>query len=453
MKGNPFRRLKHSLLSKYLMIVLGAITLMPVSVIVVTLLISPLRDTIHPPPSQLYNGVDLAEMWHAEARQLSAADPERIDDKLMAIQADYPESTVFWVDAEGTLQHQRPEDLGVPAQWSATYTVDFMKQSFDSDPFTSVAFIGADKQEGFMVFRVPRSFLDRDEPSGASYDVLYFGGVLLILALFLFISWVFFYRIRKRLLRLQHAMHTPDETGVPLRTQVENEDEIGKLERAFNRMIDQLEQGRIREQEEEALRRQLIANLSHDLRTPLTTIRGHAHRLQQEGLTPEGKASLELMDRKIAYLDQLIDNLLSYTLLSAGKYPYHPTAVDMSRLARNVMASWYPVFEKEGFEIELDVPDRAIRWTVDAGWMERVLDNLLQNVMRHAEQGRYIAISLLEADGALVLEDRGPGMNSDSSGKGAGIGLTIVSLMLEEMGLAWDVNTSEKGTQIRIRPV
>ncbi len=272
----------------------------------------------------------------------------------------------------------------------------------------------------------------------------------LMLGLFIILSWIFFYRIRKRLLRLRNAMTNPADSGIPLQIPIEKGDEIGQLADSFNHMVHQLEESRNREQEEEALRRQLIANLSHDLRTPLTTIRGHAYLLKKEQLSVKGQESLTLIDNKINHLGQLIEDLLSYTLLTSRKYPYRPVTTDMVRLVRTSFAAWYPIFENMGFHMDLDVPEATFKWEVDPRWMERTLDNFYQNISRHAQEGKYIGIKVDAERERIVIEDHGPGMDGKSAGKGAGIGLSIAALMLKEMKLHWEFETNEKGTKIMI---
>ncbi len=276
----------------------------------------------------------------------------------------------------------------------------------------------------------------------------------LILTVLFSISWQFFYRLRRRLIRLQKAMAVPsdgDWIPRPMSVRTARADELGQLEASFNRMILQLEGSRRRELEEESLRRRLIANLSHDLRTPLTVIRGHASRLRKEPLSPEGRESLESVDRTITHIGELMDDLLAYTLLTSGKYPYHPVPTDIVRLARASIASWYPAFEHSGFRIEVDLPEqKTIKWEVDPQWMTRVLDNLFQNVLRHAETGRYVGIAANAELERLTIEDRGPGMDEPSADRGAGIGLAIATYMLKEMKLQAHFTSDKNGTSVTI---
>ncbi|UVI29973.1 HAMP domain-containing sensor histidine kinase [Paenibacillus spongiae] len=455
-----FFKLKNSLLSKYLLIILIALVLLPFTFpIMMVLIYLPMtlsgNDAFIAENEMYKDGLKLERMWHAEAGKLKDAEDSEIDRRLRALKEKYPKAAMFWVDESGATRLQLPANPKLPKVWTPSYTVQFMKEGFNGNPFTIVAFIGGKQQGGFMVFQLPRTVM---KPVGQdiqdNYNTIFIGGTFLVLGLFLFISLLFFYRIRKRLVRLQTAMTEPSGSGIPGAVDVLNMDEIGRLESAFNGMVEKLESSRLREAEEEALRKELIAKLSHDLRTPLTTIRSHAYSLRSEPLTERGKESIDLIDRKIVYLSQLIENLFSYSLLSAGKYPYRPRSFDIVRMARTSFAGWYPVFEQEGFTIELDLPEESVHWTVDPEWLERVLDNYFQNAIRHAKAGRYVRLEVsAELGGRIVIADRGPGMGGDSNEKGAGLGLSIASLMLKEMGLRSEVISGETGTTITIMKV
>src|SRR5699024_1008200 len=144
-------------------------------------------------------------------------------------------------------------------------------------------------------------------------------------------SLIFFRQIRKRLLNMQKAMAVRDVDNLPVLIDVKKDDEIGQLETAFNTMVNELRESRQREQEEERLRRELIANLSHDLRTPLTKIRSQAYSLGRETLTQEGRRAINALEASIVDTDRLIENLMSYTLLMASKYNFNQKEIDVVR--------------------------------------------------------------------------------------------------------------------------
>ncbi|MEK4997331.1 MULTISPECIES: sensor histidine kinase KdpD [Paenibacillus] len=275
-----------------------------------------------------------------------------------------------------------------------------------------------------------------------------------IIVAFVVISWIFFLRLCKRLTCLQEVMSfsaNHNSFPKPIAVQSDRMDEIDQLGSSFNWMIQQLEDSRKREHEEELLRHRLIANLSHDLRTPLTILRGHVTRLNKESMSLEGQNSLSEMNHTITRVGDLMDDLLSYTLLTSGKHPFEPTSTDIGRLVRASVAAWYPVFEEKEIRIEVDLPtEKTFYWEADPKWMTRVLDNLFQNILRHAAEGKYVNIVVDVEKEQIIVADRGPGMDNSSYERGAGIGLSTSNYMLNKMKLKADFTSNENGTTVAI---
>jgi len=275
-----------------------------------------------------------------------------------------------------------------------------------------------------------------------------------IIVTFVVMSWLFFLRLRKRLTRLQEVMSfsaNHNSFPKPISVQTDRMDEIDQLGSSFNWMIQQLEDSRKREYEEELLRHRFIANLSHDLRTPLTILRGHATRLNKESISLEGQNSLAEMNHTITRVGDLMDDLLSYTLLTSGKHPFLPTSTDIGRLVRASVAAWYPVFEEQEFQVDVDLPaEETFYWEADPKWITRVLDNVFQNILRHAAEGKYVNVVVEVEQERIIVADRGPGMDNSSYERGAGIGLSISNYMLKKMKLKADFTSNENGTRVAI---
>ena len=197
--------------------------------------------------------------------------------------------------------------------------------------------------------------------------------------------------------------------------------------------------------------KQLMSSLSHDVRTPLTILRGHVTRLNKESMSLEGQNSLSEMNHTITRVGELMDDLLSYTLLTSGKHPFKPTSTDIGRLVRASVAAWYPVFEEKEIQIEVDLPtEETFYWEADPKWMTRVLDNLFQNILRHAADGKYVNIVVDVEKEQIIVADRGPGMNNSSYERGVGIGLSTSNYMLKKMKLKADFISNEDGTRVAI---
>ncbi|QNG59209.1 sensor histidine kinase [Metabacillus idriensis] len=445
---------RKSLQFKYLAIVLAAVLFIPISFSFASLAVFMPAVFLEKEQNHPYDGFnELTDMWHHEAEQLKGASDEEIAARLKQLNEKYTGSQMFWVDEEGKSRDVLSYHGKLPKVWTAGYTVTYMKKSFDADPFTVVAFIGGDEKEGFMVIKVDRLMLEPPiQRLGDQYNYIYFVVLAVLMLSFLFLSWFFFRGIHKRILRLKNAMEEKDDYGLPLPIILSKMDEIGELEVSFNGMIRELEESKKRELHEEKIRKDLIANLSHDLRTPLTTIRAHLFSVKKEIVTADGMHAIEAIDDKIDFLSTLIDNLLSYTLLSSGKYHCDPKEINLSRFIRKKVAEWYPVFEEHGFDMKVDIQQDSILWLADPEWLERMMDNLLQNTLRHASDGKYICVSVVETDGVqqILIRDKGKGFQHDSGKKGAGIGLTIVEMMTKKMDLTLKIDSCGDGTVISI---
>ena len=401
------------------------------------------------------NAEALERKWHEEAKDLHNISKEQVNQHFAKWKRQYPLASMFWVDGNGVLAEKIGVLEGLPSEWSSTFTAKFIKERYGGDPFTVIAFIGKDDSDGFIVLEMPRKTFQL--PMQTVYDqygTVLLIGVIPIILLFIIISFLFFRSIRRRLLLLQEAMAIRDVDGLPIRIDVKRMDEIGQLEHSFNEMVQELKESKQREQQQDQLRRELIANLSHDLRTPLTKLRAQTYSLRKEALTEEGIQVVKTLETSIVDTDSLIDNLMSYTLLMASKYKLEMKEAEVVRLIRECLASWYPVFEKEGFEIDIDLyPIKNNKWMLDPIWLGRIIDNLLQNILRHASSGLYIGVKIESTNqyDAFVITDRGKGMNSDSNQKGAGIGLSIVDMMVKGMELDWEIESDENGTKIKIK--
>ncbi|MBY0098548.1 sensor histidine kinase [Mesobacillus maritimus] len=444
-----------SLLAKYMLIILMALVLFQVAYVMIASF-ALIGQNVHEKQYQddALSPDFIEENWNLEAMKLENPSKEQIAHHFAKWKQVYPEASMFWVNGNGQLIEQLNVKENLPTDWDSAYTAKFIKERYGGNPFTVIAFIGNNENQGFIVFELNRTTLNPPLMKVyEQYGTFLLLGVVIIVVSFILISFSFFRGIRKRLVYLQDAMSIRDVDGLPVQVAVKKQDEIGQLEQSFNQMVEELRASREREQKEEQLRRELIANLSHDLRTPLTKIRAQTYTLTKNEQSPKKVEQLKKLEASVASIDRLIENLMSYTLLMSKKYQYNPQELDILRFVRESLATWYPVFEKEGFEMNIELNHlREKSWTIDPIWFERILDNLFQNIIRHAKSGQYIGVysETTEQFDAIVITDRGKGMKNESDEKGAGIGLSIVDLMIKNMQLNWEVETNQSGTTIKI---
>ncbi|HDR8040765.1 TPA: HAMP domain-containing histidine kinase [Bacillus cereus] len=443
-----------SLLKKYIFIILIAIVIIPV-MFPLTSIIFTLSYTQLAISEPYYSTKEIEQIWNENSKLLNEENPEKIKEFFHSIHKAYPQASTFWVDNQGRAHFPVSKPSNIPSQWTVNYSIDFMKKSINGGFYTVVSYMGKEKKEAFMVIRLPKKYIEYPvSRMQKEYSTIFITVILLILIIFLIFSGLFFRDIRNRLIRLQKAMKLSKEESIPKTIELSKMDEIGLLEQNFNNMIQILEKSRLKEREEAEFRRDLIANLSHDLRTPLMVFRTQINLLEKEVTSIEGKEIIVLMDDKISYIAELIDNLLSYSLLTSKKYPFNPKDINITSLLRKIIASWYNSLEERGFYIDVKIPEKQIYWYIDQNWFQRIIDNVIQNVIRYASEGNYIGIYISTSDNQETISviDHGPGFeHSNHSSKGTGIGLSIISLMSKEMDIDWAIDSTYGQTIISFK--
>lgn len=197
-------------------------------------------------------------------------------------------------------------------------------------------------------------------------------------------------------------------------------DELAEIAQALNDMASRLYDYRHSEHTLEVYRRELIANVSHDLRTPLAMAKGYIEALR-DGVLPEGMTAdqcLELVEDKIRRLNTLIDDLFLLSRWESRRFPMNPVLVESAEMLRTILAGLVHDCEVRGVTLEADIPDVAHRVYVDVSAMERVIVNIVTNSLRHVSAGDRIIVSLKNRlDGVeIMIEDTGPGIPEDALG-------------------------------------
>lgn len=200
---------------------------------------------------------------------------------------------------------------------------------------------------------------------------------------------------------------------------------------------------------EQALRQQ-IANVSHDLRTPLTSILGYLQLLEGEGLSPEKKAEyLAVIEGRARTLQVFIATFYDLSRIEGGELPLEREKVDLGRALSDQLAAAYEQIEEAGLAMEVDIAPGLPPVWADSGAVTRIFSNLLTNALRHGEdalavrlyrEGNVIvsafsnrAADLTAEDAAHVFE-RFYTADKMRTGQSTGLGLAIVKALAERMG-------------------
>lgn len=225
----------------------------------------------------------------------------------------------------------------------------------------------------------------------------------------------------------------------------EGGDELAQLSFRFNQMAARLEQT-------EEFRRQLIADVAHEMRTPLTAIKGSLEGIM-DGVLPGDEATCQSIYREAERLQRLVSDLQELSKVEAGAYSLDLKAEAVDSLARAVVSRLERQFEEKGVGIEVDLPDGLPPVLVDEDRMIQVLTNLVGNALQYTPAGGRVTISALQKDRELWLSVRDTGIGIPAEhlprifdrfyridksrsrpGGGSGVGLTIARYLVEAHG-------------------
>jgi signal transduction histidine kinase len=243
---------------------------------------------------------------------------------------------------------------------------------------------------------------------------------------------------------------------VPVRSQ----DELGELAESFNKMSAELARSI-------ELRRQMTADVAHELRTPISVILGHADAIQ-EGALPASPETMEAIRDEATRLERLIEDLRTITRADAGELTLLRQWVSPAILLQQTVKAYRPQAHQRGIDLQVEVPSDLPQIYVDPDRVAQVMANLVDNALRHTpEQGRIILSGTKVSEGVeLRVQDTGPGIENEEltrifdrfyrTGKsrsrdkgGSGLGLAIAKSIVENHGgRIWAESEVGKGTAI-----
>lgn len=308
------------------------------------------------------------------------------------------------------------------------------------------------------------------EGTAVRRGVLVAGGVLALAALVAFGLVLYLTRDLRRLRTSVRAFRDGD---VDARSAVRRRDEIGRLAEDFNDLAEtvvaQLE--RIRGADDE--RREMVAGISHDLHTPLSTLRGFLERLQEraDALSPEERAEmLGLARRNTERTLRMVDDLFELASLEAPNLRLQREDFHLGELVQDVVQRHRATAEEHGQTLEMEVEGKLPPVDGDIALIERALTNLIVNAVRHTPEGGSIRLSVAAREHSVEVRvaDTGSGIDAaelprifdrfyrvdksrpTGAASGIGLGLAIVQRILALHGGAIGVqSTPGKGTEFR----
>lgn len=217
----------------------------------------------------------------------------------------------------------------------------------------------------------------------------------------------------------------------------------------MNALLEQARQEQCRLRKANKAYRESITSISHDIRTPLTSVKGYVQLLQDKDIPEEKRAEyIQIVLRRLKELGTMLDQLFEYARIEAGEFPLHMEPINMGNLFAEILSMFYEEFSSRGFEPQVEIAREAMFIQADRHACSRIIENLIKNALVHgtgnfrflaaAQRGRAVISIANETDQIEEKDlerifDRFFTTDQSRSRKTTGLGLAIARRFTEQM--------------------
>jgi signal transduction histidine kinase len=267
------------------------------------------------------------------------------------------------------------------------------------------------------------------------------------------VGLILFTLLTRRLQRVVRSVREFAQGNYQRRLDASAKDEIGELARAYDRMADTIAANLDKLKQTDSLRRELIANVSHDLRSPLTSIQGYVETLlmKHDSLTrKQFQDYLQIILNDAMMLNDLVHELFELSKYEARQIEPRMERFSLTELIQDVVMKYKPRADQQKVSLTADLPEKLFFVLADINMIERILSNLIENALFHTSSGGRVIAELQERAGQAQVRviDSGKGIekkdipfifdrffsggrDGSSFGRGSGLGLAIAQRIME----------------------
>ncbi|MBY0096409.1 sensor histidine kinase [Mesobacillus maritimus] len=277
--------------------------------------------------------------------------------------------------------------------------------------------------------------------------MIYVTMILIFIALFILIRLIFLKKeIRSVTEQLQERHH--DEIDKKIRLSFFDKD-LEKMAKEINVQIDETKKANAQKRRTENELKQAISNISHDIRTPMTSILGYIQFLEDDHIPSEIRKEYILIVKNGALrLKVLLEDFFELSVIESTDYPLKLEFIQLNDLVLEVLVGFYEEFNQKNIQPTINIPKDDIRVKADSSAVKRVIENLVTNALKHSTGNVTITLksthsfieltvsnpaSQLKEEDLFHLFDRFYKADQSRKGKGTGLGLSIAKSLMEKM--------------------
>lgn len=255
--------------------------------------------------------------------------------------------------------------------------------------------------------------------------------IILMLLIYLFLYRKQVQQIDQELKEIQKKEYTNQMISQEIHSQ-----ELDHLITSINQTIEKERQLRIQLIKHNELTKQLMTNLSHDIRTPLTSLSGFIQLLEENQDADKQARYFEIIHQRLAHLNEMVNDLFLYMKLNNLEVSHELTPIDWNEFIKQQLISYYDLLTSQNIQLEMKLPENPAWILANPQLLVRVHDNILNNIIKH--HGNNILLELQIVNHYALLKVTNDIMNhsdehSTQSNNNSGLGLAIVQTAIEKM--------------------
>lgn len=283
----------------------------------------------------------------------------------------------------------------------------------------------------------------------------------------IFVAAIFSFRFTKPLNKMKKVALQISHGNYSIETGIDQSDEIGELAVALDHMAGKLAKSSEESAQLEKLRRDFVANISHELRTPITVIRGSLEAICDGIVSDEEKVNSynKQMLFETIHLERLVSDLLDLARLQNPDFTMEMQLVDLKDIVQDIVRSMKEIAERKDIRLKFACVGEAFAFTGDYGRLRQMFIIILDNAIKFSDAGKIVFINLTRNDKtiSLIVKDEGLGISSDDlphifqrfhkersehNKAGTGLGLSIAKQIADRHGVVVKVESQlGKGTE------
>ncbi|OPD59780.1 sensor histidine kinase [Bacillus anthracis] len=362
---------------------------------------------------------------------------------------------------------------------------EFTTLFFDNNKppyYSSVATFVTKKGETlYCLVKVPKktikyeyTFSDKNEEYVYVFYKIFFSTIVLFFVFFSMNVYIFSRQIARKITRPLDKLVTGFE-GIASgkydkRLNYETYFELMQIQHSFNAMSEKLDKIEKEKKRLEETKQKMLVDLSHDLRTPITTVQGYVEALQLGIITEksERERTLNVIYNKIRIIAVLTEDIFELSKLEHSDYPFEVHPTDVSEFIRELLVEYYDLFQAKCLILQYQIPSKEVIVPINNRLLYRAISNIISNALQYNMADTTVFVSLIEEESKVYINiiDNGIGIPEDmkqsifdafvrvddsrESNGGSGLGLTIAKHIVEKHGGSINLDSTKKKTHFCI---